>query len=123
MNHKCFPTILPDLPRGYQMDLSQPFILVALPGADQPDIPICENCWYNAATTYDFADMNTLSAWMAVSDQDWEVLRGLGNAFPVANANNHVLFDHLYPLHVRERRAVSSISRFDRSRPVGARGL
>lgn len=60
---------------------------------------------------------------MSVSDQDWEALRDLGNAFPVANANDHVLLDYLYPLHVRERRAVSSISRFDRSRPVESERL
>ena len=79
------------------MDLIQPSRLVALPGADRSDNPICENRWDNAATTYDIADMNTLSHWGAVSDQDWEVLRGLGNAFLVANANNHVSFDFCTP--------------------------
>ena len=120
MNYSCFPTILPDLPRGYQMNLQQPFRLTPLPGADLPDIAICENCWLTAAVTYEVAEMNTLSAWMAVSDQDWVALWGLNNADPAVNANNHMLFDYLYPFHARERRAVSSIARYDKYRPGGA---
>jgi hypothetical protein len=120
MNHSCFPTILPDLPYGYQLVANR---LSPLPGFDLPDIAICNNCYYNAAITYDINDMNTLSAWMAVSDEDWAMLRGHDNAFPLVNANAHVMFDVLYPPHVRERRTCTMISRYDRVWPKGAGGF
>jgi hypothetical protein len=111
--HNCFPTTLPDLPRGYQMDITNPFRLTALPGNQLPEIAICDNCWYNACATYDLNDMNTLSAWMTLNDAEWAQVRGPNNAFPHVNAVSHVLYDFLYPIVVRERRSCKEITRYD----------
>jgi hypothetical protein len=123
MPHNCFPTVLPDLPFGYQMDHNQPFQLSALPNQELEPIPICENCWYNACVTYDTADINVLSAWLTLNAGDWAMLRGQGNGFAPVNAVSHDLYEYLYPLHARERRTCSAILRYDASWPVGAAGF
>jgi hypothetical protein len=120
--HNCFTTILPDLPRGYQLDIKQPLQLSPLPGQHVEPIPVCYNCWLHAFATYDVNDMNTLSAWLSVNEEEWGVLRGLQNAFPHVNAVSHVLYDFLYPLHVRERRTALSVLRYDAVKPKGANG-
>jgi hypothetical protein len=121
--HTCFPTTLPDLPRGYQLDLNDPYHLTALPGNVLPPIAVCDNCWYNACATYDVHDVNTLSAWMTLNDEEWAMLRGLNNAFPHVNAVSHVLYDFLYPIHVREKRTCEKVLRYDAIWPRRAGGL
>jgi hypothetical protein len=60
---------------------------------------------------------------MTLTAEDWDVMRGLNNALSHVNAVSHDLYDFLYPLHVRERRACNAILRYDACWPVGDNGF
>lgn len=108
--HNCFVTDLSRLPDGYKLDVNHPRQLVPFPTHGHLQaMEVCDRCWVRATTSHSITSINRSAAWRALTNQELEMMAAYFNGDPSSNAQNHPLFDTIYPVAVREQRQVVTI--------------